>query len=246
MSYILDALKKSEQARLNVDTPLQQLLLRSEDTRDAPRRIWPYVVGGVLALNAAALYAWWRMTTGDVAEQQARAASEAAPAQAASTPLPSALPVRGAPAADAANARDQPTPTPPAPYVPERAAASVPAPVSPPATEPAVAANKAARTASVVAMAPASPAVPSAPPVATETARASGSDSAALDLPEAIRRELPPLVVSGVMREAGSTGWVVVNERPLREGEEVAPGLKVEKILERGAQFSYKGHRFQR
>jgi general secretion pathway protein B len=85
-----------------------------------------------------------------------------------------------------------------------------------------------------------------ASPASGETGKEVAGEPQALDLPEALRRELPPLVMSGMLREMGTTGWVVVNERAYREGEEVAPGLRVEKILERGAQFSYKGYRFQR
>jgi general secretion pathway protein B len=84
------------------------------------------------------------------------------------------------------------------------------------------------------------------PPVAGETGKEVAGDPHASDLPEALRRELPQLVMSGMVRVMGAPTLVVVNERPFREGEEVAPGLRVEKILERGALFSYKGHRFQR
>lgn len=259
MSYILDALKKSEQARLNVDTPLQQLLLRAEAVRE-PRRVWPYVAGAALLLNLGALYAWWRSTAGSSVEQPVLASPAVKPAPAAvlegaPAPLPTALPIRGAREAAATAAmpphdgpaQEKPVPTPAAPAAAEREpvpAAKARATPPAPAGEPVAAAPKAPRAQpSVPAVAPAEPSVPAA---TTEAAKAAGGEHAALDLPEAIRRELPPLVVSGVVREAGTSGWVVVNERPLREGDELVPGLKVEKILERGAQFSYKGHRFQR
>ncbi len=64
-------------------------------------------------------------------------------------------------------------------------------------------------------------------------------------MPPEVRRELPPLAVSGVMRVQGEVGWVHVNGKLVREGDEVVPGVKVEKILENGVQFSYKGYRFQ-
>ncbi len=39
---------------------------------------------------------------------------------------------------------------------------------------------------------------------------------------------------------------VIVNDKLLREGDEVEPGLRVEKILGDGLVFDYKGYRFKR
>jgi general secretion pathway protein B len=38
----------------------------------------------------------------------------------------------------------------------------------------------------------------------------------------------------------------MIDDKLLHEGDEVAPGLRLEKILADGAQFSYKGYRFRR
>lgn len=39
---------------------------------------------------------------------------------------------------------------------------------------------------------------------------------------------------------------VVVNDKLLREGDEAAPGVRVERILSDGVEFSYRGYRFRR
>lgn len=66
------------------------------------------------------------------------------------------------------------------------------------------------------------------------------------NLPPAIRQSLPPLVVGGFAAgESGGT-MVMVDDKLVREGDEVAPGIRVEKILVDGAEFAYKGYRFRR
>ena len=38
----------------------------------------------------------------------------------------------------------------------------------------------------------------------------------------------------------------IINDKLVREGEEVAPGLRLEKIIDESAVFTYKGQRFRR
>ncbi len=64
MSYILEALKKLEQKRQQEDTP-NLLTLQSRITHvPRKRKVWPYVVGGIILLNITALIilrtALWR------------------------------------------------------------------------------------------------------------------------------------------------------------------------------------------
>jgi general secretion pathway protein B len=254
MSYILDALKKSEQARLNVDTPLRQLLLRSEEMSRESRRVWPYVAGAALLLNAAALYLWWRMSSDAAVERWAQPTQPVTPKQALLPKAPAPVPpangaARSAVPADTPIVRDNPTPLPAAsrrPVAPSPAVSAAPPVAAAPTAQPATIPGIAPRTASGASGASVSATAVVAPPVAGETGKQVAGDPQALDLPEPLRRELPQLVMSGMVRVMGAPVWVVVNERPFREGEEVAPGLRVEKILERGALFSYKGYRFQR
>lgn len=82
---------------------------------------------------------------------------------------------------------------------------------------------------------------PSSPTPETRT-QAGG----ATELPPALQQELPDLSVAGFIRDEGSSSMVIVNDRLLREGDEVAPGVKLEKILNDGLEFTYKGYRFKR
>ena len=65
-------------------------------------------------------------------------------------------------------------------------------------------------------------------------------------LPQSLQRELPPLEVAGFINAGGSTAMVMVNDKLLHEGEEVSPGLRVEKIETDSVIFGYKGYRFKR
>lgn len=237
MSYILDALKKSEQARLAAAAAPQQPLL-GIDIAAQPRPVWPYWVIAVLLLNAAALYFWPRNPgTGEFRTEASPVVTPAptAPAppraradgEAQVTTLPVTRSPLSAPAAPAASAAPAVAPAAPAP----REAAPQTAPAVP-ATRGNDAVARVSRPGSAT-----SPAAGEAPPAAP---------LAPGEMPAEVRRELPPLAISGVMRVQDAASLVVVNERPVREGEEAAPGVRVERILENGVQFSYKGYRFQR
>jgi general secretion pathway protein B len=58
--------------------------------------------------------------------------------------------------------------------------------------------------------------------------------------------EMPPINISGYIRDGEAGGMAMINDKLVREGEEVLPGLRLEKILPDGAVFSYKGRRFTR
>jgi general secretion pathway protein B len=65
------------------------------------------------------------------------------------------------------------------------------------------------------------------------------------DLPEVLRASLPPLSVRGfVYSEDPHSRMVVINDRMLQEGDEVAPGLKLDRIEPDGVVLSSKGYRF--
>ena len=57
---------------------------------------------------------------------------------------------------------------------------------------------------------------------------------------------MPALSVAGYIHDESSGSMVIVNERLVREGDEVAPGVKLEKILSDSLVFNYKGYRFKR
>lgn len=299
MSYILEALADSEQARQQIAAAPRHSLLAVVG-EDMPRsRVWPYALAGAVLLNAALLQLWLRPSL------PGNAASIKVPSlpQAAETPLAAPEP-RTAPAAESAkpvaNVADNalrearlPASAPESVNDRRRARLSVPADALPrtvsvnPASESApvplpivlapkakakpgsgVAAAIAATPGAVapVAIAATPAAAPSAPvPAAAATAaspakaipvqatpapavpvQAAPAPAGGNDMPLALQRELPALSVAGFIRDEGSSSMVIVNDRLVREGEEVAPGVKLEKISGDNLLFSYKGYRFKR
>jgi general secretion pathway protein B len=107
----------------------------------------------------------------------------------------------------------------------------------------------------VPATAPAAPAAPAAPKPASPGAAAVTPPPAApapqpllrlADLPEAQRRELPPLVVSGAVQSPDpASRMLILDGQVLREGDAPAPGLVLERIGPRAAVLSLRGLRFE-
>ncbi len=66
------------------------------------------------------------------------------------------------------------------------------------------------------------------------------------DLPDAIRRELPPVAVNGSSYSADAASRVLIaNGQVLHEGDAVAPGATLEKIGRRSAVLTFKGYRYE-
>lgn len=66
------------------------------------------------------------------------------------------------------------------------------------------------------------------------------------ELPEQVQREIPPLAVGGYIYSSSKTDRsVLINQRLLHEGEEVAPGLVLEKMLPNGMVLNYRGYRYR-
>ncbi|OBV39304.1 general secretion pathway protein GspB [Janthinobacterium psychrotolerans] len=204
MSYILEALKKSQAERQLGELPSihapQVQLQPAASTRAAPR--WPLWLG--LSLACAAAGAWW---------WQAKTVAAPAPAP---VPVPAAAPVAVAPV--------------PVPVVP-------PAPVVVKAAPPVI---KAAPPAPMVkAVTP-----PPAPAVAT--APAEEATPGLRDLPEPIQRQIPPVALGGYIYSKDPADRLLLIDKVLRhEGEEVAPGLVLEKLQPKAAIFSFKGYRYR-
>jgi general secretion pathway protein B len=248
MSYILDALKKSEQARQQgAGGPKYSLLPVAEG--EAPQRlVWPYVLAAVLLLNVAVLYAWMR---------------PAPPAVKALTVQPVALSPPDAPAAKEAAAATIPAAKEPA-VIPAANRVAEPPQAPPARVDRPAATPKPAREAPakpVVAKVPSSSArIPAPTPdaavkrqvkPAAEAARATpASEEKPTQKKEAdeaaSKLELPAISVSGVIHGEGSSGMAIVNDKLVREGDEISPGLKLEKILGDNVIFNYKGQRFTR
>lgn len=145
------------------------------------------------------------------------------------TPAPAAVPVVAAVAAPAAAPAAAPVAA-PAPI-----AVPTPAPVpvvvqSPPVTPP----RKA-----VIAPAP-------APTPVQATAAAEDNVRFAKDLPQEIQQQLPRVGFGGYMYSDNAADRLVLVDKTLRhEGEEIAPGLMLEKLLPRGAILNFRGTRYR-
>ena len=57
---------------------------------------------------------------------------------------------------------------------------------------------------------------------------------------------LPPLNITGYVHNEQSGSLVMINNQLVHEGEELSPGLRLIKILDNSAIFSYKGYVFTR
>lgn len=228
MSYILDALRKSEQERqLAAGHGAGLLFPASPEPRSG-------IGSKVILLGTAALLmtiglAWWILS-------HPAAPMPAAPA--IRLPTPTSQPNKLT--APALQASIQPAPPPVAPPAPTPSVAP-PSPANPPAATPPGASpeSRAARLDAPVAMEkPAKKS--SAPPAAPALAGARN------DPPAENKAALPPVTVSGYVRDDNGGNLAIINDRLVREGEEVSPGLRLEKIDGETATFTYKGQRFRR
>ena len=275
MSYILDALQRADAERGRGNVPglhARQLPTALEEAAAARTGLrGPLVWGGLLVLVLAATVAglWmWRSPASPSAPVVTATASQPAPAATpvASPTLPAAVPVVPAvPVAPVVSpaAPTAPTATPPAALAPS-APASVDAPPAHPAT---VQAAAVARTApqpaptapSAASVTPVTPAV--APVSATPAPRAAtapaptspaGGSATPADppllngLPEDLRRQIPTLVITGVVHaDNPAQRLLVVNNQVLTQDGQLGPDLVLETIGSRHSVFRFRGTRFR-
>ncbi|NHQ91081.1 general secretion pathway protein GspB [Janthinobacterium lividum] len=221
MSYILEALKKSQAERQLGELPsihAPQVQLHDGAASGAARRtpVW-LALGGVAVAVAAALLLWqpWQ------AAATAPAAAPAVPAQAMPAPAPVQVVVPPA----------VPVPAPVAVAVPP-AAIAAPVHHARPVPEP-------RQESPIPAPAPAVP-VPAPAAAAEETV------PGMRDLPEPIQRQIPPVAIGGYIYSKNPADRLLLIDKVLRhEGEELAPGLVLEKLQPKAAIFSFKGYRYR-
>lgn len=90
------------------------------------------------------------------------------------------------------------------------------------------------------AVAPVAPAPEPAPAPEQENIRY------ARDLPQEIQQQLPRVRFGGYMYSDYAADRLVLVDKTLRhEGEEIAPGLVLEKLLPRGALLNFRGNRYR-
>jgi general secretion pathway protein B len=203
MSYILDALKKSDQQRQRGATPT---LPSAQAAVVAPKQSFSvfYGVLAVVLLCGGIAIGWlhpWQ------AEQPAHVAEPLAARPAVvNTDQTVQTPRLDLPAMDG-KSEQKLTTTNPAPAAP------------------------------VV-----SPKEPSSPAIADQEQKATPF----ADLPAAIQQELPDMKIQLHSYSNKSANSIVsINSRMMKEGDSLAPGLKLEQITPDGVILSYKGYRFQ-
>ncbi len=223
MSYILDALRRADAERERGGVPgihAQPVPVPSPEDlgRSAPLP-WRWIAVGVSAGLVLAFALLWGLAGGD----------GTAPAEPGGAPPPH-RPLEAAAPPEAAAA-------PPAP--PPAALASplttLPAPIErrPTSSEAAIAERKAA------AAAPASAAGPASAPGA-------GRIVARHELPEDIRRQLPPVNVSGSMYSSDpASRFLIVNGQVLHENAQLGPDHVLVQIKLRAAVLRFKGQLYE-
>lgn len=246
MSYILDALRRADAERQSGKVPglhtRQVTTPASQGATGARKRLWP-AAAAALALVAVAAGLWlWRAP----ADDQRPAAAEVALVQPAPTPTPT----------PASEPSPQPAVPPVRAVVPSPSAArpaesapvakpALPTPAAqtqvPPKRKPDAAPKAAVQAASApaaqtplpAAKAPASRAAPADAPLLSE-------------LPEDIRRQIPPLSINGVVYSQNpKLRMLVVNQQVLTQGSQAAPDVNLEEIQPRSSVFSFRGTRFR-
>jgi general secretion pathway protein B len=218
MSYILEALKKAQAERQLGNSPtLHAPTLQSAENAAPARFSKPmlWAVLGMAVVIGVLLVLVWRP----------------------SAPAVATLPVAAAPAPVAAATAAPVAPTPlPAPV------ADLPQSVANLARA-AAPDQAAAQQTTTTAAAPSPAAAPAKP--ATVTA----SDEPVVnlrDLPEPIQRSIPPVTVGGYIYSKNPADRLLLIDKVLRhEGEEVAPGLLLEKLQPKEAVFNFKGYRYR-
>jgi general secretion pathway protein B len=260
MSYILEALKKAQAERQLGNAPTihaPQPVHAAQPGAAASRR--PLLAGlgaGALVVVLGGLYAWQRTpapppqpaavaASGQPAAAPALAVQPAAPPASA---VPAQVPVQVPPtassaAAGAASTTLEVSAPPAAPAAPPRPAhvAEPPVPSAAPARPTTAArAGESAAPARIPATAPVTTPAPAAAP--------SPEDSLPYlaQLPDTMQREVPRVAFGGYMYSANPADRLLLVDKTLRhEGEEVAPGLMLEKLLPKAAVMNYRGMRYR-
>lgn len=161
------------------------------------------------------------------------AASPAPAAPSVSAPLPAAVPAPAAPLPPAAAPARSRTPAQPEPTALAARNSAAPAAAARDAVPEAV-------------YLPAPGRAPDPAPVARAPEPAEENLRSFQQLPEALQREIPRVSVGGYIYSPNPADRLLLIDKTLRrEGEEVAPGLVLERLLPKYAVMNYRGNRYR-
>ncbi|MET0983595.1 MAG: general secretion pathway protein GspB [Telluria sp.] len=258
MSYILEALKKAQAERQLGHTPdIHAPAAVQLPPRAAPANRKPLLIGlgaGVLIAVLAGLA--WRGGAPTQVQVPAQPAVQGQVSPAASAPLDTPVPVVSVadatpppvappPEAPPAAARSEPgaavVPVPaPAPPVPKAARPPSPRPAAAPNSAPQETVPQAVYLPAPARVAENPPVVRAPEPVPEESLRT------LQQLPEAIQREVPKVAFGGYIYSPNPSDRLLLVDKVLRrEGEELAPGLVLERLMPKYAVMNYRGTRYR-
>ncbi len=243
MSYILDALKRAdterERERGTVPGLHSQNLPSGNSQRDRQRQpsglprytLW----AGLLVLILVASWYLWP-AEGSQTDTATAPASTPEPAPSATTARMAEEPVATPAAAGPATARapDLPILAPPPP-----------APPQPPRAERPQTSSRAATTATEAAQPTAAPAATTASTPADATTQPTTPVRRFAELSPELRAQLPQVNISGSTYSSDpDLRTLIANGKVMQEGDQIAPGLKVETIGQRSAVLNFRGTRY--
>lgn len=234
MSYILEALKKSDQQRQRGTTPTLQAVQLTAAAPKRPLRAYYGLLAAVL-LGAGITIGWLRPWQ----PEQPPAETSASGIEPIAAKLPTPIPQQVAPAPLAAP-----------PEMSGKKAPEFPAANSAPAVQAALEVNAMQPDTGAAASLPERNIPeknilekPGSPANAAQEQRAISLD----ELPLQIQQEIPAMTVQfHAYSNNPSESLVSINSIRLREGGSLMQGLRLEQITPDGMIFSYKGYRFQR
>lgn len=249
MSFILDALKKSDSERQRQSGPVLF------EIRTAPRRgglpVWAIVLGVLLLVNLVALV-WFvtRAPARDAAAAGVPVATGGTAMTSAATPATTGLAPTAATAVTAATTTVATTPATASAVTPPGAAAVLPPrPADATATSVAAATGAAADPDYTGNPADYEEALPADRPPPAHASRDTAERNMVptiAQLPAAIGNQLPPLRLDlHVYATRAADRFVMINMQRLREGDATQDGVRVEEITPSGAILSFRGTRFQ-
>jgi general secretion pathway protein B len=233
MSFILDALRKSETKRRHSEAPDLFATMPTAVEPSRARATWPRWAIGIVG-GLSLLAALWLFSQRTSAPQATPVASETV----AETDPPAPMPVPAR------------TPSPAAPTPePARSVAVAAPPIAPTVAPPADSTPSASARAPENAAAPSRPPEPVSAPSAAQTlpsAPPSGDQPVSLaDLDPAMRRQLPPLKLSmHLWNETAAQRFVILDGQRLKEGDALGEIL-VERIDRNGAVLIWRGTRLK-
>jgi general secretion pathway protein B len=261
MSYILDALKKAESDRQLGALPTLHGQQPGAEKQSASK-ILLIVIAALLALIVGLLL--WRSFSDSTASPgmivAASISPPAVPVAEVQPAVPTAISASTVPAPVVPAPVSTPAPT-PAPVVISATAATVPTTETPPTvTSPSVKSTPSAPIVAVSVPATPVPVIPPAKVTVTPSTKAPAPDPVVKSpselaeeslplfsqLPEVIQREVPPVAIKGFMYSQNPADRIlIVGSNFHHEGEELAAGVKLEKLLPNAAILNYKGFRYR-